>query len=54
MLNNQDFAQSEPKSPAKRKLQLVTITQQSTKEVAVSSDLNRATRLLQETIAKIG
>jgi len=53
MLNNQDFAQSEPKSPAKRKLQLVTITQQSTKEVAVSSDLNRATRLLQETIAKI-
>jgi site-specific recombinase XerD len=53
MLNNQDFAQSEPKSPDKRRLQLVgKVNQGSGKEIAVS-DLDRAIKLLQETIVKI-
>jgi site-specific recombinase XerD len=53
MLINQDFAQSEPKSPAKRRLQLVgKVNQGFGKEIAVT-DLDRATKLLQETILKI-
>jgi site-specific recombinase XerD len=53
MLNNQDFAQSELKSPAKRKIGLVeTINQDSGKEGTLS-DLDRATKLLQKTISKI-
>jgi site-specific recombinase XerD len=53
MLNNQDFAHSELKSPAKRRLQLVSTGQQSADLVSLSSDFNQATRLLQETIVKI-
>ena len=53
MLINQDFAQSEPKSPDKRRLQLVgKINQGSGKEIA-ASELDRATKLFQETIVKI-
>uniref|UniRef100_UPI0015A65E64 site-specific integrase n=1 Tax=Polynucleobacter asymbioticus TaxID=576611 RepID=UPI0015A65E64 len=51
MLINQDFAQSEPKSPVKRRLELVG-NQDSGKESPLS-DLGRATKLLQETIIKI-
>lgn len=53
MLINQDFAQSDPKSPAKRRLQLVSTGQRTADVVTLSSDFNQATRLLQETIAKI-
>ena len=53
MFNNQDFAQSEPKSPVKRRLELVGTTNQGTEESNPSSDLNRAAKLLQETILKI-
>lgn len=53
MLINQDFAHSEPKSPVKRRLQLVSTGQRSADVVTLSSDFNQATRLLQETIAKI-
>ena len=53
MLINQDFAQSEPKSPVKRRLELVGTTNQGTEESNPSSDLNRAAKLLQETILKI-
>jgi site-specific recombinase XerD len=53
MLNNQDFAQSGRKSLVKRRLELVdNFNQVSGKEIAVS-DLDRATKLLQETIIKI-
>jgi site-specific recombinase XerD len=53
MLINQDFAQLEPKSPAKRRLVLVTNANPTTEEARQTSDLNSATKLLQETIAKI-
>ncbi len=53
MLNNQDFAQSDPKSPVKRGLQLVSTGQRSVDVVTLSSDFSQATRLLQETIIKI-
>jgi len=53
MLNNQDFAQSDPKSPVKRRLKLVSTGQRSADVVASSSDFNKATRLLKETIVKI-
>jgi site-specific recombinase XerD len=53
MLNNQDFAQSAPKSPAKRRLGLVGNANQGTEESNPSSNLNLATKLLQETIVKI-
>ena len=53
MLNNQDFAQSDPKSPVKRRLQLVSTGQRSPDVVTLSSNFNQATRLLQETIVKI-
>lgn len=52
MLINQDFAQSDPKSPAKR-LELVGATNRKAGEVPLTSDFNQATRLLQETIVKI-
>jgi site-specific recombinase XerD len=53
MLNNQDFAQSEPKSPAKRRLQLVVNDPPNVEESSYSPQLDTATKLLQETIAKI-
>lgn len=53
MLNNQDFAHSELKSPAKRRLQLIDTAHQSASKAAPSPDSNQATRLLQKTIAKI-
>jgi site-specific recombinase XerD len=53
MLNNQDFAQSAPKSPAKRRLQLVGKVNQDSEKKSALSDLDRATNLLQETIIKI-
>lgn len=53
MLINQDFAQSEPKSPAKNRLQPVGTTHRSADEATPSSAFNRATKLLQETIVKI-
>jgi len=53
MLINQDFAQSEPKSPAKRRLELAGNANQSADEENELSDFNRATNLLQETIVKI-
>ena len=53
MLNNQDFAQLEPKSPVRRRLELVSNTNQSEGKESQPSDFNRATKLLQETIAKI-
>jgi site-specific recombinase XerD len=53
MLIKQDFAQSEPKSLVKRRMELVgNFNQVSGKEIAVS-DLDRAIKLLQETIVKI-
>jgi site-specific recombinase XerD len=53
MLINQDFAQSEPKSPVKRRLELVGNANQSADKENEPSDFNRATKLLQETIVKI-
>ena len=53
MLNNQDFAQSAPKSPAKRRLQLVGKVNQGSGIESATSDLDRATKLLQETVIKI-
>jgi len=53
MLNNQDFAQSAPKSPVKSRLKLVGNGNQSEESESQSSDFNQATKLLQETIVKI-
>ena len=53
MLNNQDFAQSEAKSPAKRRLALVGNADQGTSKANPHSDFNRAAKLLQATILKI-
>ena len=53
MLINQDFAQLEPKSPAKRRLELVGNTHQSIEIANRHLALDRATKLLQETITKI-
>ena len=53
MLNNQDFAQSEPKSPVKKILELVGKTNQSTDKENQLSAFNQAIKLLQETVAKI-
>lgn len=53
MLINQDFAHSEPKSPVKRKLELVALNSHSQQQATSSSDFNRAIKLLQETITKI-
>jgi len=53
MLNNQDFAQSAPKSPAKRRLELVGNVNQAPEKESPLSDFNRAAKLLQATILKI-
>jgi len=53
MLINQDFAQSEPKSPAKRKLELVGNATHSIERRIKSPALDSEVRLLQETIIKI-
>ncbi|MDF9787855.1 site-specific integrase [Polynucleobacter sphagniphilus] len=53
MLINQDFAQSEPKSPVKRRLELVGNANQSVEKQNQPSDFNQAVKLLQETIVKI-
>ena len=53
MLINQDFAQLEPKSPVKRRLELVGNANRSAHKENKLSDFNRATKLLQETIVKI-
>ena len=53
MLINQDFAQSGPKSPAKRKLELMGDVDLKARESNQSDDLNGDTKLLQETITKI-
>lgn len=53
MLINQDFAQLEPKSPAKRRLKLVRNVNPAVEESIQLSDTNRDTKILQETIAKI-
>lgn len=53
MLNKQDFAQSESKSLAKRSAQHASSAQRTTKLGAPSSNLDQATKLLQETIIKI-
>ncbi|MBT8587065.1 tyrosine-type recombinase/integrase [Polynucleobacter paneuropaeus] len=53
MLINQDFAQSAPKSPAKRRLELVGNVNQAPKKENPLSDFNRAVKLLQATILKI-
>ena len=53
MLINQDFAQSEPKSPAKRRLELVGNANQSVDKENQLSDFNRATNLLQETLTQL-
>ena len=53
MLNNQDFAQSDPKSPAKRRLKLVDNSYQSSGKDVRPSGFDQATKLLQKTIVKI-
>ncbi len=53
MLINQDFAQSETKSPVKRRLGLVGNANQSTDKENNHSEFNQAVKLLQETIVKI-
>ena len=53
MLINQDFAQLEPKSPVKRRLELVGNTNRSTDKENELSDFSQAAKLLQETILKI-
>ena len=53
MLINQDFAQSEPKSPVKRRLELVSNNTQSEDKENKLSDFSQAVKLLQETIVKI-
>ena len=53
MLNNQDFAQSALKSPAKRRLELVGNVNQAPEKESPLSGFNRAAKLLQATILKI-
>jgi hypothetical protein len=53
MLINQDFAQSEPKSPAKRKLELVGNATHMPERRIETSALDPAVKLLHETITKI-
>ena len=53
MLINHDFAQLEPKSPAKRRLELVGNANQSADKENQLSGFNHAVKLLQETIIKI-
>ena len=53
MLINQDFAQSEPKSPAKRKSELVGNATYSVERPIESPALDPVVTLLQETVTKI-
>lgn len=53
MLNNRNFAQSQFKSPAKRKLTLIDNDNQRSRQDDQISSPDRATQLLQETILKI-
>ena len=53
MLINQDFAQIEPKSPAKRELNLVKSADPEIEKLDHRSELNRDAKLLQDTIVKI-
>jgi len=53
MLNSYNYAQPELKSLPKRRLELVGNANQGTDTTNLLKDLNRATRLLQETIIKI-
>jgi site-specific recombinase XerD len=53
MLNKQDFAQSAPKSPAKRELHLVKMINQGPRNEGTPSDFEQATKQLQQTIIKI-
>ena len=53
MFINQDFAQIELKSPAKKGLKLVRTADTEIKETDHRSELNRDAKLLQETIVKI-
>ena len=53
MLINQDFAQSEPKSPVKRRLELVSTLDLRSDKGNHPTDFDRAKKLLQETIMKI-
>jgi site-specific recombinase XerD len=53
MLNNQDFAQSGPKSPAKRRLELVGNVSPKPNATNHPTEFDRATRLLEKTIMKI-
>ena len=53
MLINQDFAQIEPKSPAKRELKLVKSADSGIEKSDHRSELNQDIKLVQETIIKI-
>lgn len=53
MLINQDFAQLKPKSPVKRRLELVGNANQSADKKNQLSGFNQAVKLLQETIIRI-
>jgi site-specific recombinase XerD len=53
MLINQDFAQSEPKSPVKRRMELVSNEGPKPDATNHPSEFDRATRLLEQTITKI-
>ena len=53
MLINQDFAQLEPKSPVKRRLELVGNANQRSSKENEPSDFSQAVKFLQETITKI-
>ncbi|MDH6504786.1 hypothetical protein [Polynucleobacter sphagniphilus] len=54
MLNNQDFAQSNAKSPVKRRLSVVgSPHQELPTSKCPSKEFNQATKLLQQTIARI-
>jgi len=53
MLINQDFAQSGPKSPVKRRLELVSTVDLRSDKGNHPTDFDLATKLLQETIMKI-
>jgi site-specific recombinase XerD len=53
MLINQDFAQSDPKSPAKRRLALVRNSHPNRKQPDTLADFDRATQLLHDTMIKI-
>lgn len=53
MLINQDFAHFDHKSPAKRKLKVISTAHPNTKEIIPSLEFERATKLLKETLIRI-